>query len=419
MQRLAVLLIQDQACELATAGHVGAFADHGEVAVTGDLEGLQATEPRAIPGDDRHLAWSRVLHGFGDGANVIRRGPATAAQHVDQTALGKLADQARGLRRGLVVFAKRIGQPRVGVATDEHACDTAQLGDVRTHVLCTQRAVDAHAERIAVHHAVPEGGHGLTGQRATAAIGDGHADHHGQPEPAPFEYIFDGEQRSLGVERIENGLDEQDVHAAFDQRVDLLFVRVANLIVGHGAKRRVVDIRRQTQRAIHRADRSRDEARLVGCLSRPFVGNATGQARRLDVQLRHDAFQRVVGLGNAGRGEGVRLDDVCPRFQVLGVNALDDVRSRQHQQIVIALEILGVVFESLTAKVCFGRLVALHHRPHRAVQNQDALRCERLELGFYVACLHRRLVSDCHSRGGVVVRSNPQKVARGKGRATA
>ena len=57
----------------------------------------------------------------------------------------------------------------------------------------------------------------------------------------------------------------------------------------------------------------------------------------------------------------------------------DHVGARQDQQVVVALEILRVVLEPLAAEVRFRQLVALDHRPHRAVEDEDALRERALE----------------------------------------
>ena len=59
--------------------------------------------------------------------------------------------------------------------------------------------------------------------------------------------------------------------------------------------------------------------------------------------------------------------------------SLIDVGARQDQQIVVALEILRVILEPLAAEVRLGQLVALDHRPHRAVEDEDALRERVLE----------------------------------------
>ena len=53
------------------------------------------------------------------------------------------------------------------------------------------------------------------------------------------------------------------------------------------------------------------------------------------------------------------------------MNILDRLGLGQRQQIVIAAQILCVVREPLRAKIAFRELVALDHRAHGAVEDQD------------------------------------------------
>ena len=66
------------------------------------------------------------------------------------------------------------------------------------------------------------------------------------------------------------------------------------------------------------------------------------------------------------------------------VDLAHDVRPRQHQQVVVALEILRVVLEALTPEFGLAQTVALDHRAHRAVEDQDALRQQCAQFGAAV-----------------------------------
>jgi hypothetical protein len=82
--------------------------------------------------------------------------------------------------------------------------------------------------------------------------------------------------------------------------------------------------------------------------------------------------QPVVGLRNAGAVEGVGLDDVRARVQVLGVNVSHHVRPGEHQHIVVAPEIVPMRGKALAAKIRFSEAAALDHGAHGAVNYQDA-----------------------------------------------
>ena len=58
----------------------------------------------------------------------------------------------------------------------------------------------------------------------------------GQRSPRFLEELVDREQRRLGVQRVEYGLDQQQVDAAFDQRARLLEVGRDQLVEGDVAR---------------------------------------------------------------------------------------------------------------------------------------------------------------------------------------
>ena len=61
-------------------------------------------------------------------------------------------------------------------------------------------------------------------------------------------------------------------------------------------------------------------------------------------------------------------------LEVLLVDLGDDVGPRQHEDVVVAPQIVRMVREPLAAEIGFGQLMPLDHRPHRAVEDEDALR---------------------------------------------
>ena len=117
------------------------------------------------------------------------------------------------------------------------------------------------------------------------------------------------------------------------------------------------------------------------------VAGGLGQPRCLDIHLVDEMLHVVVGLGDGGRTEGVGLDQVGTRCQVLFVDFLDDLRLGQHQQFVVALHVVREVGESRSAVFRLAQLVALDHRTHGAIEDQDAP-CKLLakggeDLGFW------------------------------------
>ncbi len=235
-----------------------------------------------------------------------------------------------------------------------------------------ERAVEADGERAGMADRVPERGRRLARERAAGAVGDGAGDHHRQPAAALGERLLAGEDRRLGVQRVEDGLDQEQVGAAVDQPADLLGVGIAQLVEGDGAEAGIVDVGRHRGGAVGRPERAGDEARLAVVLL-GFERRAPGEPRAVAVQLVDDVLHAVIGLGDAGRGEGVGLENVGAGLRIGEVDRLDRLGLGQRQQVVVALQVAGAGGEALAAEMCFFELEALHLGPHRAVEHEDAL----------------------------------------------
>ncbi len=119
-------------------------------------------------------------------------------------------------------------------------------------------------------------------ERAPAEVGDRAGNHHGQGLAGLLEILADGEERGLGVQRIENRLDEQDVHAALDEVFDLLEYAAATCSESHVASAGIIDVARDGERAIERSDRAGDKNPPVRAGIRRLTGDLRGRA----VQLR-------------------------------------------------------------------------------------------------------------------------------------
>ncbi len=87
--------------------------------------------------------------------------------------------------------------------------------------------------------------------------------------------LVGGDEGGLGVQRVEHRLDQDEVDAAVQQPVDLLAIDALHFVEGDGAIAGIVDVGRDRQRLVGRAERAGDEARLVGS----FAVAASAQAR--------------------------------------------------------------------------------------------------------------------------------------------
>ena len=327
---------------------------------------------------DRQHPRRQPPHRVGDRADVRGRGAAAAADDVDEAALRELAHQPRGLGGRLVVagVGHRVRQPRVGVARHEAVGHARDLLEVGPHQRRAERAVQAHRQRLRVTHRVPERRRRLTRKRTARRVGDRAGDDDRQPSTGRVERLLEAEQRRLRVQRVEHGFDEQQVGAALDQSERGLAIGGDQLVPGDVARAGIVDVRRDRRGAVGRPERPGDKAWLVRRARGPAVGAAARDRRRGAIHLVHPRGKSVVGLRDRGRVEGVGLDDVGAGFEVGVVDRRDRVGPGQHEEVVVALQVVAVIVQSAggrAAEVGFGELQLLDHRAHRAVEDEDAL----------------------------------------------
>ncbi len=310
--------------------------------------------------------------------------------------VGELADHGGHLVRGLVVLTEGVGKSRVGVHGHERVREPAQLRDVRAEVGGPEGTVQPDGDRPDVTDGVPERLGHLAGEGASGRVGDGAGHDHRPPALALLEQGLQGEDRGLGVERVEDRLDQEQVGSAVDQPAGLLEVRRDQLVVGHVARARVVDVGRDRRGAVRRTERAGHEARVVG--RRDLVGRSARDLRAGTVDLVGQVLHAVVGLRDGRGGEGVGLEDVRAGGEVLPVDLPDHVRLGEVQQVAVALDVARPVGEPVAAELLLPGREALDERAHGAVDDQDALAqgaAERLR-----GIRSWRLRHQCSSRAG-------------------
>ncbi len=374
--------------EARGSGDVRALADHGEVRLRADGEHLETAEA-GQPLRCGRAARRQPGHRFRDGADVVGRGATAAADDVQQPGVRELAQQSGRRRRILVVATERVRQAGVRVAAHVERRERGQLREIRPHLSRSERAVDADGQRLRVRDRGVERIDRLPGERAAAAIGDRDRDDERQAAAECLEDLVDGHQTGLGVERVEDRLDQQEIDPALDEAAGLLGVRRPHLVEGHRPEGRVVHVGRDRQRAVRRSECARDEAGTLGRARRPGVGGCTGETRRRHVELVDQRLELVVGLRDRRRGEAVGLDDVRARGEILVVDPRDHVRAREDQDLVVPLQVVGVLAEALAAIVRLGQAVALDHRAHGTVQDENPAAEQLVEGGEDVGVGHR------------------------------
>ena len=139
----------------------------------------------------------------------------------------------------------------------------------------------------------------------------------GQRRPL-LEQRLDGEHRRLGVQRVEDGLDDDDVGTTVDQAVGRFEVGGDELVVGDVAGAGVVDVRRDRRGPGRRPDGASDETGFVRRAE--LVTDLCGPERRRRSSAHRPALHVVVGERDRVRVERVGLQDVRARLEILAVD---------------------------------------------------------------------------------------------------
>ena len=197
--------------------------------------------------------------------------------------------------------------------------------EVRPHQLGAERAVHADREHREVRDRVPERFDFLAGDERGPAFVERARDHHRHADALLVEVFLDGEQARLEVERVDDRFGEQDIDARFDERGDLLVVRVDHLVERDAAvswrRRRLVLM--AVCFVVGPIEPATNRGRS-GVLLGEFIAGPAGtcDGRRVDFA---DELVRQVKLFHADRAgaERVRLDDVGAGGQIAAMDVGD------------------------------------------------------------------------------------------------
>ena len=320
-----------------------------------------------------HGTRGEVCHHGPDAPRVVQPGTATAADDVQFAPGGRPPEGRSHFLGGLVVAAEGVGQTGIGIAVDAGVCNFRQPTYVRQHVHGAQRTVDPNRKGFRMADGMPEGFRRLARQVAAAGIHHTDGNHDRERMPRVPKQPLDGEERSLGVERVEHRLDQQEIGSAIHKAPCLLAVGRLQCLEGRVAKGWIRDIRRQGSRHVGGADRPCHEARAVRLRVVAGVHGLPPNAGGGHIQFIGQVGEAKVRQGNAGGRKGVGGYDVRPGIQVLPVDVPNDPGLGQAQQVVAAHDGRHMVPEPVAGVVRGGQPLFLKQRAHGTVQDQDAL----------------------------------------------
>src|SRR5262245_60634369 len=237
----------------------------------------------------------------------------------------------------------------------------------------------------------PEGFCRLACQCPAACIRDGAGSHNRDPTPQFFKFFFDREQSSLQIERIECCLNKKEIGATFDERGDLCLIGLFNLRPGDIPLTRIMDIAGDREGSVKRPDRTGHVPLPVRIPPHDVLHRISRQARSGPIDLGYEILKAEIRLCDDRRVEGVGLNDISTRRQVVVVNFLDNVGSCETQNIVIIFQIYRMVGKARASIIFLAKFQLLDHGSQCAVENQNPL-LERINdiegVCFGQMCIH-------------------------------
>ena len=374
LRSLFVLLVRNQPLEGTRADLVRALANQQRTVVVVRFDQLDAGVVRspqaAMP--PRLLALDHLR----DGADVLGRGPAAAADEIEPTVANKALERGGQRRRRFQIEPVLVGQARVGIAGHPRSRHLVDGANVVGHKLGPRGAVEADREQVDMLEGCDQRVGSLPGQHRPHRL-DRPRHHHRPLEGEFVESRVNADQSRLDVARVLAGFEQQQVNPAFQQPARLL-VEVANQFIEGDAARDRNRLRRRAQRAGH-------ETRARG--RRALGGDVTSQLRRFAIDFVSAVFEAVLGEHDLGPAERVRFNDVRARVQVPGMDVANHIRAREH-------EVLVAAFEVSPAEILRGQLAILNGRAHRSVEHDDALVEQLIEELATIVLRHGARVSD-------------------------
>ena len=203
----------------------------------------------------------------------------------------------------LVVLAFPVGHSCVGIGGDAIGIASAELLQERQHFADIGVAVDAHGEEV-TRKGVKEVEDALTEHVVAVGGTDGETEHDGKLFPFLLHRFLCGFDGLTGILYIEDGLNEEGIHAAVDECIYLLAV---------GGFERVF-IQSRLFACAHacgfagRTDAAQDIAgfffcgEVIGCLACQFTSG--------EIDVAHMVFQSIVGQRDALGIERIGFDKV-------------------------------------------------------------------------------------------------------------
>jgi hypothetical protein len=121
------------------------------------------------------------------------------------------------------------------------------------------------------------------------------------------------------------------------------------------------------------ADGAGDKATAARALLLHFKASFLCKSSAGLVELVNDFLQAIVLLRDGCAVECIGLNKVGSRQKISFVNAVNDVGASDAEQIVVALQFVRMILESIATKLFISQFLLLDFSAHSAINNHNSL----------------------------------------------
>ena len=220
---LVVVSFLNQSEELARTCHITTFAHIHKLHLGCEVKPLQTAEPHGLG----FLHWHMGLfssHQFTIACDERLISTTAAADDIHQPFVYQFTHLGCHCLGRLVVEPHRVGKSRIRIGTNIIRCHAGQLSEEGFHLRSAERTVQSDGEDGISADAGEEGLKRLTAQRAPCQITHSHGEHNRQFNTTPLHHPQGGIDGHLGIQTVEDGLNQQGIHPTLYQRVNFFVV---------------------------------------------------------------------------------------------------------------------------------------------------------------------------------------------------
>ena len=294
VQGFLVFFLINQSQELTTSSHIATLTDvdkarsvHRQLDRIIYLQDIKPRKPQYVRLRS-HLMRLHTFRHLSIPSDEIGRSTTTAANDIDQPLVQELLDFRSHALCRLIILSHLVWQACVRMGADVPRGYRSHFPNERLHLRSAESTVHAHGKYRIRRKTGQESLYRLSAERPSRQVADRKAHHDWQIDPM---FSHGGDCRintSLGIERIEDGFQEDGINPTVDESIYLLTIITKKFIISNITCSRIAHVWTHRTSLVGRAYRANHISRLV--IGRKLICLYASQSRTLVGHLTRRIF---------------------------------------------------------------------------------------------------------------------------------